>query len=189
MDQHHDGAPPPSPSEPPAPAFVRAIDRLSEWTGRLMAWVLLGLVLLVGFDVFMRYAFRQSWVAVQELEWHLFAAIVLLGAAYTLRHDGHVRVDLTDRIGFLGERFRAWRDLIGGIALLLPFCAMVIYMSVPFAYTAYEFGEGSPYPTGLPHRFIIKSAIPLGFALLALQGLAEITRSALVLIRRSKAVS
>ncbi len=153
------------------------IEILSEWSGRAIAWLVLLMVGVIGYDVAMRYLFQSGSVALQELEWHLFALIFLLGAAYTLRHDGHVRVDVFYRSRRLGPRGRAWIDLLGCLFFLLPFCILVIEASLPFVANAFRMGEGSPDPGGLPHRYLLKAAIPLGFSLLLLQGLALAIRS------------
>ena len=90
---------------------VAWIDTLNEWVGRGTAWVSLALVAVVFIDVVMRYAFNKSFVFTQELEWHIFAFIFLIGAGYTLLHDGHVRVDIFyQRFGFKGK---AWINLMG----------------------------------------------------------------------------
>ena len=147
----------------------------------MIAWLVLALVLLISYDVAMRYLFQSGSTALQELEWHIFALIFLLGAAYTLKHDGHVRVDVLYHAKWMSPRGRAWIDLFGALFFLIPFCALIIYSSWPFVMNAYELGEGSPDPGGLPHRFLLKAAIPLGFALVALQGLSMIIRSLRVL--------
>lgn len=164
--------------------FVAAVDGLSEHTGRLVAWLVLALVLVVVYDVVMRYLFAAGSVALQELEWHLFSIIFLLGAAYTLKQDGHVRVDVLYHSQRLGDRHRAWINLLGSLLLLAPFCLVVILASWPFVHDAFVHGEGSPDPGGLPHRWLLKAAIPLGFALLLLQGLAEAARNLLRLLER-----
>ena len=146
------------------------IDRINEYVGRAVAWVTLLLVLVVFVDVVMRYAFNTSFVFTQELEWHLFAFIFLIGAGYTLLHDGHVRVDIIYQR--LGGKGRAWINLLGVILFLLPGCFLVIKTSIKFVYNAWSILEGSPDPGGIPYRFIVKSTIPIGFALLLLQGIS-----------------
>ncbi len=155
-----------------------AIETFSEWSGRLIAWLVLAMTLIIVYDVGMRYLFQSGSIMLQELQRHLFALIFLLGAAYTLKHDGHVRVDLFYRSRYLSERARALVDLLGSAFLLIPFCVLIITGSIPFVESAYRFGEGSSDPGGLPHRFLLKAAIPLGFALLLLQGIALMIRSA-----------
>jgi TRAP-type mannitol/chloroaromatic compound transport system permease small subunit len=119
----------------------------------------------------MRYLFQQGSVGLQELEWHLFALIFLLGSAYTLKHDGHVRVDILYRSHRLSDKHRAWIDVIGIVLFLMPFCVLILISSWPFAYNA------SPDPGGLPYRFILKSAILLGFLLLLIQSIAELIKN------------
>ena len=146
------------------------IDNINEWVGRGTAWVTLGLVLVVFTDVVMRYLFNTSFVFTQELEWHLFGFIFLIGAGYTLLHDGHVRVDIIyQRQGFKG---RAWINLCGVILFLIPGCMMVITTSWKFAAYSFSILEGSPDPGGIPLRFILKGCIPVGFTLLLLQGIS-----------------
>lgn len=153
------------------------IDAANERIGRAVAWLVLLLVLVIVYDVAMRYLFQIGSVALQELEWHFFSIIFLFGAAYTFRHDGHVRVDMVYRSRFLSDKHRVWIDLLGTLVFLIPFCALIIYSSWPFVFSAYVIAEGSPDPGGLPFRFLLKSAIPLAFLLLLLQGLANAVRS------------
>jgi len=146
------------------------IDTTNEWIGRGVSWVTLGLVLVVFIDVVMRYLFNTSFVFIQELEWHLFAFIFLIGAGYTLLHDGHVRVDIFyQRLGIKG---RAWINLIGVLLFLLPGCIMVIATSYQFVYDAWAVMEGSPDPGGIPYRYLVKGTITVGFFLLCLQGIS-----------------
>jgi TRAP-type mannitol/chloroaromatic compound transport system permease small subunit len=158
------------------------IERLSEWSGRAVSWLVLAMVLIISYDVAMRYLFLNGSVALQELEWHLFALLFLLAGAYTFKHNGHVRVDILYNSRWMDARRRAWVDLLGGLLLLLPFCLLVIISSLPFVANAYSMGEGSPDAGGLPYRFLLKAAIPLGFSLLLLQGIAHMLRSAAVLL-------
>ena len=149
-------------------AITRWIDALNQLVGRGVAWVTLGLVLVVFVDVVMRYLFDTSFVFTQELEWHLFGFIFLIGAGYTLLHDGHVRVDIIyQRLGFKG---RAWINLCGVILFLIPGCIMVVTTSWKFMVNSFAILEGSPDPGGIPFRFILKGCIPVGFTLLLLQG-------------------
>ncbi len=148
----------------------RWIDTLNEWVGRGVAWVTLGLVVVVFVDVLMRYILNVSFVFTQELEWHLFGFIFLIGAGYTLLHDGHVRVDIIyQRLGWRG---RAWVNLCGVLLFLIPGCIMVISTSWKFTMNSFAILEGSPDPGGIPFRFILKGCIPVGFALLLFQGIS-----------------
>ena len=148
----------------------RFIDNINEWVGRGTAWITLGLVLVVFIDVVMRYLFNISFVFTQELEWHLFGFIFLIGAGYTLLHDGHVRVDIIYQQ--LGLKGRAWVNFCGVLLFLIPGCIMVITTSWQFAANSFAMLEGSPDPGGIPYRFIIKGCIPVGFTLLLLQGIS-----------------
>ena len=152
--------------------IYRKIDWINELVGKFVAWLVVLMVALTFYDVLMRYLFSSGSVALQELEWHLFSMILLLGAAYTLKHRGHVRVDLVYASRKLNDRHRAIIDLLGNLFMLLPFCLLIIFSSIPFIETAYLAKEHSPDPGGLPFRWILKSMIAIGFALLALQGLA-----------------
>ena len=148
----------------------RLIDILNEWIGRGVAWVTLALVLVIFTDVVMRYLFKTSFVFTQEMEWHLFAFIFLIGAGYTLLHDGHVRVDIIyQRLGWKGQ---AWINLLGVIIFLIPGCIMVITTSWKFVVNSFLIMEGSPDPGGIPFRFIVKGFIPAGFFLLLIQGIS-----------------
>ena len=150
--------------------FSGAIDSMNEVVGRMVSWVSLLLVLVVFVDVFMRYLFRTSFVFVQEMEWHLFAFIFLIGAGYTLLHDGHVRVDIIyQRLGVKG---RAWINFLGVIFFLIPGCYLVISTSWHFVSNSFSMMEGSPDPGGIPYRFIVKGTMTVGYALLLLQGLS-----------------
>lgn len=150
--------------------FCGAIDRTNEAVGRVVSWVSLLLVLVVFVDVVMRYMFKTSFVFTQELEWHLFAFIFLIGAGYTLLHDGHVRVDIIyQRLSVKG---RAWVNLLGVIFFLIPGCLLVIDTSWKFVGNSFSVLEGSPDPGGIPYRFIIKGTMTVGYMLLLLQGLS-----------------
>jgi len=162
------------------------LESLSEISGRLVAWLILALVLLVGYDVTMRYLFQSGSVALQELEWHLFALIFLIGAAYTFKHDDHVRLDLFYHGAFMNDKRRAWVNILGGVFLLIPFCLLIIISSWPFVQQAFIHTEGSPDPGGLPYRWILKAAIPAGFFLLLLQGIADVLRNLVALQERDK---
>jgi TRAP-type mannitol/chloroaromatic compound transport system permease small subunit len=163
-------------------SIVRFLDAVNEWVGRFVSWLVLVMVIIICYDVTVRYIFLQGSVALQELEWHLFAFLFLFGAGYTLKHDDHVRVDILYRSKLITARHRSWINLVGGLFLLMPFCILVIMSSWPFVYSAYHFSEGSPDPGGLPYRYLIKATIPVGFTLLLLQGVSSILRNLLAII-------
>ncbi|MEM7307113.1 MAG: TRAP transporter small permease subunit [Planctomycetota bacterium] len=161
----------------------RAIDRLNDRLGRLVAWLALAMILVGAFNAVARYLGRftgrdLSSNTYVELQWYLFSLVFLLGAAYTLRRDQHVRVDVL--YGRLSRRTKAWIDLVGTVVFLLPFCVFVLWVAWPYVMNSVEVREGSPDPEGLP-RYPIKAAILVSFVLLLLQGVSEaIKRLAIV---------
>lgn len=162
--------------------FVKLLDLVSERVGRIVSWLTLILLLVTAYDVFARYVFKAGSVALQEMEWHIFSVIFLLGAAYTLKKDAHVRVDLL--YARLGARGKAVVDLLGTLFFLLPFCAIIIYASLGFVESSWAVREGSGDPGGLPARYVLKSMIVTGFFLLGLQGLSMAARSLITIINR-----
>ena len=156
-----------------------AIDNLNEFVGKAAAWLTAALVLLVCYDVITRYLLNETRVWVMELEWHLFALTFLFGAAYALKHDKHVRVDVF--YANFSERDKAWVNLIGGLLFLLPWCFLIIYWTFDYAQLSYAVRERSPDPGGLPARYIIKFAIPVGISLLLLQNISSIIKNVFVL--------
>ncbi|MGD1894822.1 MAG: TRAP transporter small permease subunit [Cyclobacteriaceae bacterium] len=157
----------------------QTIDRLNETVGRGAAWLTTILVLVIVYDVAARYLFNASSAGIVELEWHLFSFIFLLGAAYALKHDRHVRVDVFYQ-NFSAKK-QAWVNFIGTVLFLIPFCVVAIVASVEFTANAWAIQEGSPDPGGLPARYVVKGAIPLGFALLLLQAISLLIHSILTL--------
>ncbi|MFQ5640792.1 MAG: TRAP transporter small permease subunit [bacterium] len=153
------------------------IDSLNEKVGLFVSWLTTVLVLVVCYDVFTRYVLRKSSIAVQELEWHLFAVIFLVGAAYTLKYDRHVRVDVL-YVNF-SPKTKAWINFLGSLLFLIPFAVLVLWTSKTFVANSFLIQETSPDPGGLPGRFIIKACIPLGFILLLLQGISLAIKSGL----------
>ena len=166
-------------------AYVSFANRLNEGVGAAVSWLTTVLVAVVCYDVFTRYLLKSSLVAVQELEWHLFAVIFLIGAAYTLKHGKHVRVDVF--YNRFSAKTRACVDFAGSLLFLIPFCLVAIWCSRTFVISAYVIGEVSPDPGGLPARFILKAAIPVGFFLLTIQGLA-LASDSLLKIAGSQAI-
>lgn len=160
--------------------FISGIEWVNHKVGMAAAWLTSALVLLICYDVFNRYLLNKSFVAVQELEWHLFAVIFLMGAAYTLQQDAHVRVDVF--YAKASPKTQALIDLIGCLVLLIPFCALIVWTSKDFVLSSYAIGETSPDPGGLPARFLLKATLPLAFCFLLLQGLAMALKALLRLL-------
>ena len=164
------GGPTPHGSGNAAGRWGARLDRGIELLGQTFAWLTLALVLLVAFDVGARYLFHVSWVAEQELEWHVLAVIALMASAYTLQQGEHVRVDVFYQ--HYSERAKLWLDVLLPILVVIPVGLFIAYMSLHFVSMSYAIHEGSPDPGGLPARWALKAFIPIGFSLVALQGLA-----------------
>ncbi len=159
--------------------LMRKLDLLSEWTGNLISWLTLAMVLVTFAVVVMRYLFNVGNIALQESVIYMHSFIFLLGAAYTLKHDGHVRVDIFYRP--LGERGKAIINLIGVLCLLLPVSGFILYISWDYVASSWALKEGSQEAGGLEYRYILKGAIIAMPVLIMLQGVAELIRSILVL--------
>jgi len=141
-------------------------DKFIDFIGFIVSMLLIAMILNVAYDVAMRYIFHNSSIAMQELEWHLFAVIMLYGTGYALKHNAHVRVD------FLYDNFspkkQAWVNILGVIFFLLPLTFLVIYSSWDFVMDSFTTNEISEDPGGLPYRWIIKAQIPIAFIFLVL---------------------
>lgn len=155
--------------------IIDAINKMQNAIGAGVSWLALALVILICYDVITRYLFNHSSVALQELEWHLFAALFLLSAGFTLRHDSHVRIDVF--YAKFSERKKEYVNLIGALLFLIPFCLVVIISSYDFVANSFIVGEVSPDGGGLPARYIIKAVIPLSFFLLLLQSISNLFSS------------
>jgi len=156
------------------------VDRFIRSVGKASSWLTLILVILICIDVFMRYVFSNSQEWMLELEWHLFALVFLLGGAYALQADEHVRVDVwyTHR----SERTKAWINLLGTVFFLLPWCLVVIYTSYAYAENSFLINERSADPGGLPARYLIKFSITIGFVLLLIQAVMVIIKNTRLII-------
>lgn len=153
--------------------IAKAIDYINEKCGLVATWlVLLACVISAG-NAMMRYGFNMSSNAWLEIQWYLFGGMVLLGAAYTLRVNEHVRVDVL--YSRYSERKRLWVDLLGGIFFLLPMTIIIGWLSWPLFYNSFQIGEISGNAGGLL-RWPVKALIPIGFFLLTLQGVSEVIK-------------
>jgi len=159
-------------------AFSRAIDAVNERLGRAADWMILIAVLISAGNAMSRYAFDLSSNAWLEVQWYLFAGVVMLGASYTLRLNEHVRVDIV--YTHLSERGKEWLDLLGAALFLIPSCLIIAWFSWPFFRESWAIQEMSTNAGGLI-RWPVKLVIPVGFVLLALQGLSEIIKRAAAL--------
>jgi TRAP-type mannitol/chloroaromatic compound transport system permease small subunit len=160
--------------------LIQPIDTFSEWTGRLTAWLTVFMVVATGVVVIMRRGFGLNSIALQESVIYMHSAVFLLGAAFALKNEGHVRVDIFYRR--FGAQTRAWVNSLGTLLFLLPLCAFILFSSLGYVTTSWQIGEVSSEPGGLAAVFLLKTLIPVAAIALALQGLAEFLRSLLCLM-------
>lgn len=154
-------------------SFSTLIDAMNEKIGLICNWlVLLACVVSAG-NAMIRYAYDQSSNAWLEVQWYMFAVIVMFGAAYTLRKNEHVRVDILYMT--LSRRGQLWVDILGTLFFLIPTCAILAWLSWPFFMQSFNVFEHSSNAGGLL-RWPIKLVLPLGFALVALQGVSELIK-------------
>lgn len=160
-------------------AVSRAIDVVNERLGRVANWMILIACLISAANAMIRYAFDLSSNAWLEVQWYLFAGVVMLGASYTLRLNEHVRVDIMYM--HLSERGKEWLDLLGAVLFLIPSALLIAWLSWPFFHESWTINEMSANAGGLV-RWPVKILIPVGFVLLALQGVSEIIKRAASLL-------
>lgn len=153
--------------------FSAVIDDLNERVGRLMTWLVLIVVVISSGNAVFRFAFNMSSNGLLEIQWYLFSAIFLLSAGYVLKRNEHIRIDVL--FGRYSERTQNWIDVFGFLAFLLPMSILVAYLSWSVFTLAWTSGEMSSNPGGLI-RWPVRLMVPLGFALLVLQGLSELVK-------------
>lgn len=158
--------------------LARAIDKLSEWLGVIASWLVLLACLVSAGNATIRYLISYSSNAWLELQWYMFAGMVLLGAAYTLRVNEHVRVDLI--YGMVTDRTRHWIDLLGGAVFLMPMCLVMIWFTWPWFVQSWTLNEASNNAGGLI-RWPVILLLPVGFTLILIQGIAEMIKRAAAL--------
>ncbi|GAB6387783.1 TRAP transporter small permease subunit [Stutzerimonas marianensis] len=177
-----------------APGDPLPHNRLSHWLDRALvaigeasAWIWLLVLAVVLANVFSRFVLARGSIALEELSWHLFGAVLMLSLAYAVVRDDHVRVDV------LREKFslrsQAMIELLAILFLALPIVVLMVDALVPFAYQAYIYDERSQAPSGLPHRFIFKSVFPLGLTLVALALLSRASRCSTFLFNFPRALA
>ncbi|KPQ30952.1 MULTISPECIES: TRAP transporter small permease subunit [unclassified Halomonas] len=164
------------------PAFIGALDRASEWFGRTLAWLIIIMMLIQFAIVLLRYAFSVNSIFMQELVMYMHASVFMLAAAYTFRHDGHVRVDIFYR--GMSPRRQALINIAGIITLLMPVMIFVIASSLGYVANSWRIMETSSDHGGIPAVFVLKTLIPLFALLMIVQGAIEIVRNGYVLAGR-----
>ena len=163
-----------------ASKFVHTIDSVTEKLGKVISWLTLLMVLLTFAIVVLRYGFNLGWIAMQESVLYFHGIVFMLGAAYTLKHDGHVRVDIFYQR--FSTRQKAWVNFIGGLVLLLPVCIFIFLISIDYVLAAWQIMERSSEAGGLPLVYLNKTLILLLAVTLVFQGLAEMLRNLLTLM-------
>lgn len=151
----------------------RLIDRINEWVGKTVYWLILAAVLVSAGNAIIRYTFDRSSNAWLELQWYLFSAVFILCAGYTLLRNEHIRIDII--VGKLPRKVQIWIDIIGGLIALLPMTLIIMVLSWPIFVDSFQRGEMSPNAGGLL-QWPFKLIVPVGFLLLALQGISEIIK-------------
>jgi TRAP-type mannitol/chloroaromatic compound transport system permease small subunit len=160
----------------PAEKLADGIDWFIDLVGRTISWLALAVALVMGTNVMLRYGFSIGEIWAQELEWHLLVPLTLIGMSYALRHGEHVRVDVL--FAKFSDRGKHAVNVISAV-LAIIFSALVVWLSLAYVAQSWTIGEGSPNPGGLPALYIMKAMIPLGFALLLLQSLAQAIQAAM----------
>jgi len=164
------------------PGLFAKLDLASEWLGRSLSWLILAMMLIQFLIVVLRYVFSFNSIAMQESVMYMHAVVFMLAAAWTLKHDGHVRVDIFYRA--MTPRRKALVDFCGSLFLLLPVMVFVILSSTGYVSKSWRIFEGSPDSGGIPGVFLLKTLIPLFAGLMIMQALVEMCRHVLILTGR-----
>ena len=159
--------------------IIKIIDRINNTVGRSISWLTVLMVMVTFLVVVLRYVFSTGSIAMQESVIYLHSLVFMLGAAYTLKRNGHVRVDIFYEK--MSHRSKVWVDLLGTVLLLIPFCLFIIFISWNYVSLSWSLLEGSRDAGGLPAVFLLKTTIPVMALLLMLQGIAQAMRSVLIL--------
>lgn len=154
-------------------SLSRRIDQFSEWIGRWVAWLVLAAVLISTGNAISRKAFDMSSNAFLEIQWYLFAAVFLLASGYTMMRQEHVKIDVIS--GRFSKRTQIWLDVVGICLFLFPFIILVIKLAMPLVINAYVTQEVSSNAGGLI-RWPVFALLPIGLALLGMQGVSELIK-------------
>ena len=159
---------------------LRAAHWIERWTiifGQACSWTLILLLAVIVLQIGLRYGFDRETIALSELQWHLYAVVVMVSLSYTQAHRAHVRVDFLHRM--FSSRTRRFLEVFAMTAFVLPLAAFLVWEGSQFAWEAWRIGEKSPAPGGLPWRWLVKGLIPIGAALLFANGVATAIRAAM----------
>lgn len=161
-------------TELPRTALADLVDGFVGFVGKAFSWLWLVVVGVILYSVISRYVFAHGSVFMEEVQWHLAGAAWLVGLAFTLVSDDHVRVDILHER--LSLKAQTWIELLGILLLLLPFLVIALWESTPYFWSSWQQNEISPAPTGLPARWVLKFFLPFCFALLIIAGLSRLLR-------------
>jgi len=165
-------------------SFINKLQSINEYTGRLISWLSLFMVLITFTIVVLRYGFNIGWIAMQESVMYMYATSFLLGIAYTYKHEGHVRVDIF--YNKMSESGKAWVNLLGIILLLLPMTSFIFYSSWGYVMDSWSVLEESGDAGGLAFVYLLKTNILLMAALLTIEALAQILINIEILFLKNK---
>lgn len=161
-------------TELPDTAVSRSIDRVLDQIGSLASWLWIACMVVILVSVIARYAFGQGSIMLEEIQWHIYGAVWLIGLSYTLVSDGHVRVDVLHERASL--RTQTWIELLGILLLLMPFLVIFLLDAVPYFISSYEVNERALAPDGLPARWALKFFLPLAVMLLIVGAFSRLLR-------------
>ena len=165
-------------------SFIKDLESITELTGRFIAWFTLFIVIITFLVVLLRYGFDIGSIALQESITYFHAFVFMLGSAYTLKHDGHVRVDIFYRK--MTPTKKAWVDLLGTLLLLFPVCLFILIVSWDYVFTSWSLLEESGEAGGLAYVYILKTSLLLMPLLLMLQGLVMVIKSVLTIKEKAE---
>ena len=157
---------------------ISTINHINEWVGKTISWLTLLMVVITFIVVVLRYAFDLGWIALQESVLYMHAIVFMLGAAYTLKHNGHVRVDILYQR--CSDKTKAWIDCLGTLLLLMPVTGFIIWSSWEYVANSWTIQESSRNSGGLPGVYLLKTTILLMAGLLILQGIALFLQNLLI---------
>ena len=164
--------------------FLNSVDTISEKTGRVVGWIAVPMILALIYEVFARYVFHSPTIWSYEITYMIYGTHFLLGAAYTLKVKGHIRIDLLYMR--FSPRWRAMIDIVGYLIIFFPIMVVLIFASFDMAKDAYQIMEVSQFSPWQPILWPFKSMIFVGFCLLMLQGLAEFIKSVIIFIGKDE---
>jgi len=156
-------------------SITERLDEFIRKIGQIISWLYVVLIGVIIVQIVLRYFFKSGMIIMEELQWHLYAACIMIAMSYTLIHRGHIRLDLLSRR--FSPRTKEYVEIFGIVFLLLPFLIVVFYHSLSFVADSWHVNERSVAPMGLPCRYIIKSLIPIGSFLLGLASLSRLIQA------------